>query len=152
MQELEGLIEPKRLLILSKMILLNNYYAEYLLTFEKFKERISYSGNHLFWSNKNELLESKNIGVYGFNKNESWENLLEDKQLKPLLISYLGIKAIMQNDRRIFEKWQLSFDNLAEELNNSVNAQEMVPKKKLKRFNELIDEIKKQGKTILDEE
>ena len=56
LDELKKLIEPNRYSILSKIILFNRTYAEYLLNFEKFKNRINYSENHLFWSNKNELL------------------------------------------------------------------------------------------------
>ncbi|MFZ0452334.1 MAG: hypothetical protein WCE54_15265 [Ignavibacteriaceae bacterium] len=143
MDELEGLIEPNRYLILSKLILFNKTYAEYLLNFEEIKNKIDYSENHLFWSNKNELLETRHIGIYGFNKDESRDSILEDNQLKPLLISYLSIKSIMQNDKKIFNKWQLSFNNLAEELNNSINEADNIPEDKLEIFQKLIKEIKK---------
>lgn len=141
MDELKKQIEPERLFILSKMILFNNYYAEYLLSFDNFKNKLNYSRNHLFWSKNNELLESRNVGFYGFNKDESFEKILEDNQLKPLLISYLGIKAVMQNDKRIFEKWKLSFENLSEELNNSIADLKLIPKKKLEELQTLIKEI-----------
>ncbi|MEJ2615256.1 MAG: hypothetical protein P8Z35_09865 [Ignavibacteriaceae bacterium] len=140
--ELKKLIEPNRFLILSKLLLFNKIYAEYLLNFEKYKNRINYSENHLFWSNKNELLESKHVGIYGFNKKESWDSILEDNQLNPLLISYISIKSIMQNDKKIFDKWQLSFDNLAEELNNSINNVEDMPEDILTKFKNLISDIK----------
>jgi hypothetical protein len=143
MNELEENIEPKRQIILLKMILFNNYYAEYLLTFEKFKDRIDYSPNHLFWSKNNELMESKDIGIYGFDKHESIEIILKDEHLKPLLVSYLGIKAILQNDKRIFEKWKLSFDNLSEELYNSISNNELIPKDELEKLQILIKEINK---------
>jgi hypothetical protein len=143
MEELKGQIESERLFILSKMILFNNYYAEYLLSFDNFKGKISYSRNHLFWSKNNELLESRNVGFYGFNKDESFEKILEDNQLKPLLISYLGIKAVLQNDKRIFEKWKLSFENLSEELNNSIANLKLIPKEKLEELQSLIKEINK---------
>ena len=146
MEELEALIEPNRLIILSKIILFNKKYAEYLLTFEKFKELINYSENHLFWSKNNRLLESKHIGIYGIKKEILREKIFEDGQLRPLLISYLGIKSILQNDKKIFEKWHLSFDNLAEELYNSINNQKIIPEDELKRFNKLINDIKEHGK------
>ena len=145
MDELKENIEPKRQIILFKMILFNNYYAEYLLTFEKFRGRIKYSTNNLFWSKNNELLETKNVGIYGINKDEKWEKVLEDNQLKPLMISYLGIKAIMQNDKRIFEKWELSFDNLSDELNRSITNLKLIPKERLKKLDSLIEGIKKSG-------
>ena len=108
MEELKGLIEQNRFIILSKIVLFNNIYAEYLLTFKKFKKVINYSENHLFWSKKNELLESKHVGIYGI-KNKFLEQFIEDDQFKPLLISYLSIKSIMQNDKKVFEKWQVSY-------------------------------------------
>ena len=145
MDELKENIEPKRQIILFKMILFNNYYAEYLLTFEKFRGRIKYSTNNLFWSKNNELLETKNVGIYGINKDEKWEKVLKDNQLKPLMISYLGIKAIMQNDKRIFEKWELSFDNLSDELNRSITNLKLIPKERLKKLDSLIEGIKKSG-------
>ena len=145
LDELKKLIEPNRYSILSKIILFNRTYAEYLLNFEKFKNRINYSENHLFWSNKNELLESKHVGIYGFKNDESWNSILEDNQLKPLLISYLSIKSIMQNDKRIFEKWQFSFENLAEELNSSINNLKDIPEDMFKKFQKLIREIKDEG-------
>ncbi len=77
---------------------------------------------------------------------------MEDDQLKPLLVSYLGIKAIMQNDTRIFEHWQLSFDNLAEELNNSVNKLKIIPEEELIRLNKIINEIKNQRNFSVNEE
>ncbi len=141
MNELEENIEPKRQIVLLKMILFNNFYAEYLLKIERFKDKINYSTNHLYWSKYNELLESKNIGFYGFNKNESMEKILGDKQLKPLLISYMAIKAILQNDKRIFEKWKLSFDNLSEELYNSISDNQLIPKDELEKLQGLIGEI-----------
>jgi hypothetical protein len=149
MEELKGLIEPDRFLILTKMILFNKNYAEYLLTIKKYKEKITYSENHLFWSNKNQLLESKHVGIYTIKKDESWEEIFGDNQLKPLLISYLGIKSIMQNDRKIFEKWRLSFENLADELTNSIDSQQIIPEDELKKFKKLINEIKDQGKISL---
>jgi len=149
MEELKKLIESNKFLILSKMILFNRNYAEYLLKSEEYKEKINYSENHLFWSKKNELLESKHVGIYGIGKDESWEVIFEDNQLKPLLISYLGIKSIMQNDKKIFEKWQLSFDSLTDELYNTINSQKTIPEDKLKIFNKLISEIKSQGKIPL---
>lgn len=152
MEELKELIEPNRFLILSKMILFNKIYAEYLLTLEKFNEKINYSENHLFWSNKNELLESKHVGFYGINKGESWEEILEDNQLKPLLISYLGIKSIMQNDKRIFDKWRLSFESIAEELNNSINNQKIIPENELKKLFKIIYEIKEQERNSLNKD
>lgn len=142
MEELRGQIEPSRLIILSKMIIFNNYYAEYLLTFNNFRDKINYSKNHLFWSKDNQLLESKNVKIYGFSKDESLKKIFEDPQLKPLMISYLGIKAIMQNDKRIFEKWKLSFENLSEELNNSIANLKLIPKEKLNTLQTLIKEIK----------
>ena len=142
MEKLKEQIEPARLLILSKMILFNNYYAEYLLSFDYLKDKITYSKNHLYWNKNNELLESEDVGIYGFNKNELFENILNDNQLKPLLISYLGIKAIMQNDKRIFEKWKLSFSNLSEELNKSIEDLKLIPKDKLTELQKIIEEIK----------
>ncbi len=144
MNELEENIEPKRQIMLLKIILFNNYYAEYLLKIERFKDRINYSPNHLYWSKNNHLVESKNIGFYGFNKNESIEKILGDKQLKPLLISHMAIKAILQNDKRIFEKWALSFDNLSDELYNSISEIELIPKEELEKLRGLIGEINKQ--------
>ena len=41
MNELEDNIEPKRQIVLLKMILFNNHYAEYLLTIERFKDKIN---------------------------------------------------------------------------------------------------------------
>ena len=67
---------------------------------------------------------------------------MEDNQLKPLLISYLSIKSIMQNDQRIFDKWHFSFDNLAEELINLINNVDKIPEDKLIKFHKLIKEIK----------
>lgn len=134
------------------MISFNKIYAEYLLTLKKFNKKINYSENHLFWSKKNELLESKQVGFYGITKDESWEEILEDNQLKPLLISYLGIKSIMQNDKKIFEKWQFSFENLSEELNNSINNQKIIPENELKKFHKLINEIKDREQSPLNEE
>jgi len=109
---------------------------------DKFKDLINYSENHLFWSDKNELLESEHVGIYGINKDESWDSILEDNQLKPLLISYLGVKSILQNDKKIFDKWHFSFKNLAEELNNSINDVEDIPEDMLRKFQKLIGEIK----------
>ena len=142
LDELKKFIEPNRYSILSKIILFNKTYAEYLLNFKKFKDRIIYSENHLFWSNKNELLESEHVGIYGFKKDQYWDTILEDNHLKPLLISYLSLKSIMQNDKKIFNKWQFSFENLAEELNNSINNLEDIPEDMLKKFRKLIREIK----------
>lgn len=142
MEELKGKIESSKLVILSKIILFNNRYAEYLLSLNNFNDKITYSKNHLYWSKNNELLESEDVRVYGFNKNESFENVLNDNQLKPLLISYLGIKAIMQNEKRIFEKWKLSFSNLSEELNKSIEDLKLIPKDKLVELQKIIKEIK----------
>lgn len=141
MDELKGQIEPERFFLLSKMILFNNYYAEYLLSFDNFKDKLNYSGNHLFWSKDNKLLESRDVGFYSFNKDESLEEILEDNQLKPLLISCLAIKAVMQNNRKIFGKWKLSFENLSEELSNSIANLELIPKEKLEELQLLIKEI-----------
>ena len=69
------------------------------------------------------------------------EKILGDKQLKPLLISYMAIKAILQNDKRIFEKWELSFDNLSEELYNSISDNQLIPKDELEKLQGLIGEI-----------
>ena len=51
----------------------------------------------------------------------------------------------MQNDKRIFEKWQFSFENLAEELNSSINNLKDIPEDMFKKFQKLIREIKDEG-------
>jgi hypothetical protein len=141
MEELDEYIEPGRKTVLLKMILFNNYYAEYLLTFEKFKDKISFSKNHLFWSKDNTLIESKNIGIYGFNNNEDWGDLLKDEYLKPLFISYLSIKAVMHNDKKIFEKWEMSFESLSGELSNSIKNLSSISEEQREKLNKMIDDL-----------